>query len=133
MLNRRIVEDELKLNDIYDLVSKDASKPNFPQGKTLLCIKRCEVKWGYTDDNKLIKIICEDDLGKEFVQVFSIKNGISNNLAKFICEVLGYEPEGEFNINELEGKTIEATIAHYYNDVGVGYANIVFCEPALML
>jgi hypothetical protein len=137
MVNTKIfdnkpVSNELIFEDVYSLVSVGITKPDFPQGKVLLTIKRIEVQEGYGNfkGNKTVKAICEDDNCNNFTQVFFIKNGISNNLAKFICEALGYEPEGSFNIKQLEGKRIEAIIAHFYKDNGVGHANLVFCKPS---
>lgn len=132
IFNNIPVNNELVFEDVYSLVSTGIKKPDFPQGEVLLTINRIEVQEGYGNfkGNKTVKAICEDDRFNNFTQVFFIKNGISNNLAKFICEALGYEPEGVFNIKQLEGKRIEAVIAHFYNDNGIGYANLVYCKPA---
>jgi hypothetical protein len=131
MFNKNILENGLILSDVYDIVTEDITQPDFPQGEALLKIVKCEASEVFGQSKNIrVRFICEDNSGIPLVQIFIIKNGIANNLCKFICEALGYEPEGEFNIKQLEGKKIKATIAHNYSDYGLSYANIVFCEPA---
>lgn len=130
MFNNNVLENGLVLSDVYDVVSEGITQPDFPQGEALLKIVKCEASEVFGQSKNIrVRFICEDSIGNPFVQIFIIKNGIANNLCKFICEALGYEPEGEFNIKQLAGKKIKATIAHNYSEYGLGYANIAFCEP----
>ncbi len=114
----------------YGLFSGEISHPNYPEGQSILTIIKCksEEMYGKYCGNVKLEVIFEDDNGNRLTQLFILKNGTNNNFGKFIYQVLGYEPEYEFSIKELEGKRIIATIAHYYNETGIGYANIVFCK-----
>ncbi len=131
---RNIFEDKLAIDKINynDILNGQIKCPNYQQGESNLTIikYKSEVMYGSYSSNVKAEFIFEDDFGNEFAQVYFLKNGKNNNLGKFIYEVLGYAPDGEFSLKELEGKRITATIAHYYNEIGVGYANIAFCEPA---
>ncbi|MGV8980541.1 hypothetical protein [Clostridium sp.] len=131
MFDIKTIDNDLIFRDVYDLASQGITLPDFPQGISKVIIKKCTAEPLYGRiDNKRVKIVCEDEIGNILVVVFIIKNGISNNLLKFICEASGKEPLGEFKLKQLEGLKIKATVAHYFNDNGLGYANIVFCEPA---
>lgn len=114
------------------LFNGEIRQPDYPEGETILTIIKCksEGMYGQYSDNIKIEIIFEDGTGNQLNQVFFLKNGKNNNFGKFIYQVLGYEPENEFSLKELEGRKILATISHFYNEVGIGYANIAFCKPA---
>ncbi|WFA09521.1 hypothetical protein [Tissierella sp. Yu-01] len=129
MFPGRTVIDKI---DLYELVSGELKNPDYPEGDTPLSILKIESEemYGKNLGNIIIKISFEDEVGNRFNQVYILKNGKNNNFAKFIFNALGYEPEGQFSINDLVGKKIMATISHFYNEQGLGYANIAFCRPA---
>lgn len=133
-VTRNLFEEKLAVEKInyYSLFNGEIRQPNYPEGKTYLTIMKCksDEMYGKYLGNLKIEFILQDDLGNQLNQMFFLKSGKNNNFGKFIYQVLGYEPEDEFSLKELEGKKIIATIAHYYNDTGAGYANIAFCKPA---
>lgn len=131
---RNLFDEKLAIEKIsyFSLFNGEIRRPNYPEGEVTLTITKCksEKMYGRYSGNVKIEFFFEDDLGNQINQLFILKNGTNNNFGKFIYQVLHDEPEVEFSLKELEGKKILATIAHYYNEVGVGYANIVFCKPA---
>lgn len=74
-------------------------------------------------------LISGDNKGKNLNEIFILKNGKNNNFGKFIYQVIGEELKDDFKLSELIDREIVATIHHYYNDSGLGYANIAFCRP----
>lgn len=132
---RNIFEEKTVLQKInfYDLINGQIVEPSYPEGEAQLTVTRCksEKMYGkYAGDTK-VEIILEDDNGNSLSQMFILKNGKNNNFARFLFQVLGKEQE-EINLKDLEGKNIIATIFHFYNEVGVGYANIAFCRPVVL-
>lgn len=130
---RNLFEEKLAIEkiDYFNLFKGDIKHPSYPEGEASLTIMKCksEELYGKYSGNIKIEFILVDDSGNQLNQLFFLKYGKNNNFGKFIYQVLGYEPEDEFSLKELEGKKIIATISHYYNDAGVGYANIAFCKP----
>lgn len=132
-VKRNLFEEKMAIENInfYNLFSGEISHPNYSEGEVVLTIAKCKTEemFGRYSGNIKVEFLLEDDLGNKLTQLFFLKNGKNNNFAKFIYQVLQYESE-EIKLKELEGKRIIATISHYYNEAGVGYANIAFCKPA---
>ena len=114
-----------------DVISGEIQEPNFLEGETILTIVkyRSEEMYGRNLGNIKVEFILEDDNGNRFTQMFILKGGKNNNFARFIFQILECDLEDEINLKDLEGKKIIATVAHYYNEQGLGYANIVYCRP----
>lgn len=133
--SRNIFEEKNEVEKLYyyDVFSGEVSPPSYPEGETTftICKYKSENMYGRYSGNTKVEFILVDDSGNLLNQMFILKNGKCNNLGKFIYQVLGYEPNDEINLKELVGKRIIATIFHYYNDAGTGYANIAFCKPVL--
>lgn len=120
-----------KIN-FYSLLSEEISNPTFPEGEVRLTIVNCksEKMYGrYVGDIK-VEIILEDGNHNRLVQMFILKKGKNNNFARFLSQVLEYDLE-EINLKELIGKQIIATVFHFYNEQGVGYANIGYFKSIL--
>jgi len=117
--------------DYSSIFSGEISEPNFPEREVILTIikYKSEEMYGKNSGNIKFEFILEDDDGNSLNQMFVLKSGKNNNFAKFIYQVLGYQPKEEIMLEDLEGKRIIATIAHYYNELGTGYANIAYCRP----
>lgn len=131
---KNIFDEKLAIDkiDYFSLFSGEIRQPSYSEGEVNLTIIKCKSEniYGKNSGNIKIEFILQDDAGNQLVQMFILKNGRNNNFAKFIYQVLGYEPEDEFSLKKLESKRILATISHFYNDAGIGYANIAFCKPA---
>lgn len=132
-VTRKLFEEKLAVEKInyYNLFNEEIIHPTYPEGEAYLNIIRCksEEMYGRYLGNIKIELTLEDDSGNQLRQLFILKGGKNNNFGKFIYQVLGYEPEDNISLKELEGKRILATISHYYNEAGIGFANIVFCKP----
>ncbi|AVK49001.1 hypothetical protein AXY43_13760 [Clostridium sp. MF28] len=115
----------------WDTFSGEMESVNFPEGETILTIVKfkSEEMYGRNLGNIKVEFICEDDKGNSLTQMFILKEGKNNNFARFIFQILECDLEDEINLKDLEGKKIIATVAHYYNEKGIGYANIVYCRP----
>lgn len=113
----------------FGLFSSQIVQPTYPEGQAVLTIAKVksESMYGKYSGNVKIEITFQDSDGNQLNQMFILKNGKNNNFGKFIYQVLGYEPQGEISLKDLEGKKVAATIFHYYNENGGGYANVAFC------
>ncbi|MEY8001923.1 hypothetical protein AB8U03_17365 [Clostridium sp. Mt-5] len=124
---------ELAINKInlFDIMDEDIKVPEYPEGEVKLKIIEFNSTKMYGEYEGVIRIefIFEDEEKNKFRQLFLLKNGKNDNLAKFVCDALGYQPEGEFELKSLEGKEIIAVLHHYYTQRGIGYCNIAFCDP----
>lgn len=114
-----------------DVISGEIQEPNFLEGETVLTIVKykAEEMYGKNLGNVKVEFICEDDEGNRLTQMFVLKGGRNNNFARFIFQILECNLEDEINLKELEGRRIIATVAHSYNELGFGYANIAYCRP----
>ena len=133
IITRNIFDTKNSIEKIVfgDVVSGEIQQPNFLEGETILTsVKfKSEEMYGKNLGNIKIELICEDDEGNSLTQMFILKSGKNNNFARFIFQILECNLEDEINLRELEGKRIIATVAHNYNERGIGYSNIVYCRP----
>lgn len=114
-----------------DIFSGEIKEPSFPEGETVLTIikYKTEEMYGKNYGNIKAEFTCEDDKGNRLTPMFVLRGGKNNNFARFIFQILECHLEDEINLKDLEGKRIIATVAHNYDDQGIGYANIVHCRP----
>lgn len=114
-----------------NVISGQIQEPNFLEGETVLTIVKYKTDemYGKNLGNIKVEFILEDDNGNRLTQMFILKGGKNNNFARFIFQILECDLEDEISLNDLEGKKIIATVAHNYNEQGIGYANIVYCRP----
>lgn len=127
LFKKNMVVDKL---DYYSLFSGNINHPTYPEGQVGLTIikTKSELMHGKYWGSVKIEIVFQDSDGNKLNEMFILKNGKNNNFGKFIYQILGYEPQQEISLKDLEGKKIIATIFHYYNEAGIGYANIAFCQ-----
>lgn len=130
---REFFQEPSIIGDYYysNLISGDIQAPDYGEGEVILKIieLKSETTYGKYAGNVKVEVIFEDGKGKNLNQIFILENGKNNNFGKFIYQVIGEELQDDFKLSELIGRKIVATIHHYYNDSGLGYANIAFCRP----
>lgn len=120
---------ERKIN-LHSHLPRDVQVPSLPEGDSILTITNCLIKpssQGYNLIKERIEVDFIDEEGRPLKQVFYLNTGMVN-FAKFVDNILGEVPIGEFDPSILVGVKIKAFIFHNYLSNGKGYANIATCE-----
>lgn len=126
-IGKRQLFPSKKIN-LVSYIPEEVQVPIFPEGESVLTITKCLLKSSHNMGRERIEIEFKDDENRLLRQIFYLDTGIVN-FAKFINNIFGDVPSGEFDPSSLVGIKIKAFIYHNYLSNGKGYANIALCEP----
>lgn len=120
---------EKKVN-LHSYLPQNIQVPTFPERESILTITNCLIKpmsQEYTQIKERIEVDFVDEQNRPLKQIFYLQTGMVN-FVKFMEDIFGEVPIGDFDLSSLVGVKIKAFIYHNYLSNGKGYANIAICE-----
>ncbi|MGW6190584.1 hypothetical protein ACWFRC_07515 [Bacillus cereus] len=115
---------------IENLIPPRIDVPLIKEGINILTITGCKLSEGFSSNyhgKKKLVISFSDEEGQLLSQTYYLGQ-YNTNFLKFINNILGEIPEGEFCLDSLKGIKIRAFLFHNYTNDGKGYVNIASCE-----